>query len=324
MKNMISTLLILLFLLCIGFQILTNSNLVIESVKTSMNLWKNNVVPSIFPYFILSEFFIYFGFTEFLSELLGPLMNKLFKMRGICSFIFIMSIFSGFPSNAKYTNELLNEHQINKDEASKILLFSHFSNPMFILGTVSISFLKYKEIGPFILFCHYMGNIIIGFLFRNYYPNIEHTSLSFKKACAKAHKKRKSNKQKLGVFFTSAIQKSLHTLLLMLGIITTFSILTTIITNYVNLPLCYQSLLSGSLEMTQGLKSISLLAIPLKFKVIYSVMILSFGGLSVHMQMFSILDTKVKYFPFLVARILHVLISSLLAYFLFNFYINLS
>ena len=133
MKNMISTLLILLFLLCIGFQILTNSNLVIESVKTSMNLWKNNVVPSIFPYFILSEFLIYFGFTEFLSELLGPLMNKLFKMRGICSFIFIMSIFSGFPSNAKYTNELLNEHQINKDEASKILLFSHFSNPMFIL-----------------------------------------------------------------------------------------------------------------------------------------------------------------------------------------------
>ncbi len=76
--------------------------------------------------------------------------------------------------------------------------------------------------------------------------------------------------------------------------------------------------------MTQGLKYISLEAIPLKLKCTLSTMIISFGGLSVHMQIISILsDTKIKYFPFLTARILHALISSLLVFFTFNYWMNL-
>lgn len=323
MKNMIITLLILLFLTLLGFQILMNSNVVIESVQSSINLWKNNIVPSIFPYFILSEFLIYFGFAEFLSEILGSLMNKLFKIRGICSFALIMSIFSGFPSNAKYTNELLNNHLIDEDEASKILLFSHFSNPMFILGTVSTIFLENKKIGPFILFCHYTGNIIIGFIFRNYHPKTDTTSHSFRRACMSANKKRKSNTKSPSIFLTSAIQKSIQTLLLMLGIITTFSILITIMKENLHLSIFHQSILSGILEITQGLKCISLIPISLKSKVIFSIVVLSFGGLSVHMQIFGILDSKIKYFPFLTARLLHAFISSLLAYFFFDFYLSL-
>ena len=50
--------------------------------------------------------------------------------------------------------------------------------------------------------------------------------------------------------------------------------------------------------MTQGLKYISVLNIPLKFKATLSTMILSFGGLSVHMQIIGILsDTDIEYLP---------------------------
>ena len=73
--------------------------------------------------------------------------------------------------------------------------------------------------------------------------------------------------------------------------------------------------------MTQGLKYISILEIPLKLKAILSVMIISFGGLSVHMQIFSILsDTKIKYLPFLTARVMHAFISSFLVFILFDFW----
>ena len=50
-------------------------------------------------------------------------------------------------------------------------------------------------------------------------------------------------------------------------------------------------------------------------------MIISFGGLSVHMQIFSILsDTKIKYLPFLTARVMHAFISSFLVFILFDFW----
>ena len=80
----------------------------------------------------------------------------------------------------------------------------------------------------------------------------------------------------------------------------------------------------GFIEMTQGLKYISLEAIPLKLKCILTVMILSFGGLSVHMQIMSILsDTEIKYLPFLCARICHAVLSSLLMFILFDLWMGL-
>ena len=73
--------------------------------------------------------------------------------------------------------------------------------------------------------------------------------------------------------------------------------------------------------MTQGLKYISLLNIPLKLKGVLTVMILSFGGFSVHMQLIGILSkSKIKYFPYLTARLLHALIASLLFFFSFEFF----
>ena len=170
MKNMIITIISFFILLFLGFEILSESNMIMDSVSLGFSLWKNNIVPSLFPFFLLSEFLIYFGVPEFLSEIMKQIMNRLFKMRGICSFVFIMSIFSGFPSNAKFANELLENDLITKEEASKLLLFSHFSNPLFILGTVCTFFLKNKEVGIFLLLCHYIGNFILGMLFRNYHP----------------------------------------------------------------------------------------------------------------------------------------------------------
>ena len=60
------------------------------------------------------------------------------------------------------------QNKLNEKEATKILMFSHFSNPLFILGTVSLTFLNNKKIGLIVMMSHYLSNIIIGFLFRNY------------------------------------------------------------------------------------------------------------------------------------------------------------
>lgn len=116
----------------------------------------------------------------------------------------------------------------------------------------------------------------------------------------------------------------MNTLLLILGVITFFLIITQVIDNNLNINTYYQAILNGFFEMTQGLKYISLLEIPLKLKSTLSTMIISFGGLSVHMQVISILsDTNIKYLPFLVGRIIQALIASFLVYILFDLWIVL-
>lgn len=319
MRKICESVLIMAVLLFVVFEILTSSESIMETVGFSFGVWKNNIFPSLFPFFVLSHILINYGFVELVGELFKPFM-RLFKLKGVSAFVFIMSLVSGFPSNAKYVRELYISGLINEYEGSKILTFTHFSNPLFILGTVSIMFLNNKEIGILILFCHYIGNIIVGFLFRNYYVSQnDDGSVSLKKAILEMHKKRLSNNKSFGGIVSEALLNGINTLLLIFGVVTFFLVVTTIIDNNIGLPKYYQSILNGIFEMTQGLKYVSLLDIPLKIKGTLSVLFISFGGLSVHMQILSILsDTKIKYFPFLVARVIHCCISALLFYFLFD------
>ena len=65
---------------------------------------------------------------------------------------------------------------INDMEANKLLLFTHFSNPLFIIESIGVTFLGNKKIGIIILIVHYITNVVIGFINRDYYVNINNSS----------------------------------------------------------------------------------------------------------------------------------------------------
>ena len=322
MKRIFKSIFIMFLLLFVLFLILTSSQSVIDSIMLSFSIWKNNVFPTLFPFFVLSEILINYGFVELTSELFKPFM-RLFKLKGACAFGFVMSLISGFPSSAKYVRELFIAGNINCIEASKLLIFTHFSNPLFVLGTISVLFLKNKKVGLLILATHYIGNIFVGLIFRNFGNcDCDKEKISLKQALINMHKKRISNNKSFGSILFSAVSNAIDTLLLVFGIISIFLIITTLINNCVDLSSYHQSVLSGIVEMTQGLKSISILDIPLKIKGTLSVFFTSFGGVCVHMQIISILsDTDIQYLPFFIARIIHACFSSLLFYILFDFFV---
>lgn len=312
MKKIISNLSILCVIVIICIEVLIESESVLESVKFSFNIWQNNIFPSLFPFFVIGNMLICLGFPALIGELLKNVMYKLFKINGTGSFVIILSILSGFPSSAKYTKELLLKGDLNEEEATKILTFSHFSNPLFILGTLAIMFLNNKEIGISILISHYIGNLFVGLIFRNYYISKKDTvKISIKNAIRKMNKS-KVNKS-FGEILSNSIVGSINTLLLILGTVTIFLVLTTLINNNLNIPIYYKTFINGIFEMTQGLKYLSMLKIPLYKQGLIAVFFLSFGGLSVHMQVLSIIsDTKIKYFPYFIGRILHASISTLI------------
>lgn len=312
MKKIISNLILLAVMVLISIEVLLESKDVLKSVTFSFSIWQNNIFPSLFPFFVIGNILINLGFPQLLGELLKNIMYKLFKINGTGSFVIILSILSGFPSSAKYTKELLLKGELNDEEATKLLTFTHFSNPLFILGTLSLMFLNNKEIGLSILVSHYIGNLFVGFIFRDYYVSKkDNAKISLKNAIIKMNNS-KTDKS-FGEILSSSIISSINTLLLILGTVTIFLVLTTLINNNLNISNYYKTLINGIFEMTQGLKYLSILKIPLYKQGLIAVFFLSFGGLSVHMQVLSIIsDTKIKYFPYFIARILHASISTLI------------
>ncbi len=313
---------IMCFLLFICFEMLTDSKSILDSVSLALLIFKENIFPSLFPFLVLSSLLINYGFAEFMANIFGKIMYFLFKVNGECAFIFFMSIISGNPANAKCIREFYLDKKINKYEATKILCFCAFTSPLFILGSVSV-LLNSKKAAFLILICHYLSNVITGLLLRNYHPSKKIIqSFSFKKAVLAMHNKRISNKESFGIILTNSLTSSINTLMLILGVITVCLVFTTIINNNLNLNSVFQSVLNGFIEMTQGLKYISKETLSLKFKSIFSIMLLSFGGFSIHLQIMSILsDTDIKYLPFLLSRVFCMIVAASLLYLSFDYFI---
>lgn len=306
----ISSMLIIIFLL---INILIHPNYVSSATSLAFDIWKNNLFPFLFPMFVISEVMISLNAIDIFSNLGNNIITKLFKVKKEGTFILIMSMLSGFPSSAKYINSMYEKGILNDNDASKILMFTHFSNPLFIIGTISSTFLGNIKLAKLIFLSHYLTNILIGIMFRNYNPIKKENNLSSFK-----YSSTKESSKSLGVILGNAIVNSINTLLLILGTISIFLLITTILNSTIDLGNTGNAIINGIIEMSQGLKYVSMLEISLHLKTTLSVMIISFGGLSVHLQVMSILsNTKVKYLPFLLSRIIHALIAGLIAVLIF-------
>lgn len=314
MKKKLYSFTIIITLLITIINIFLNSNTLNQTITFSSNLFLKNIMPSLFPMFIISSILVEIDIPKVLGNIFKKPMNILFKTKGEGAFIFFMSMITGFPSSAKYINDLLNKKQINTKDAQKILMFSFFSNPLFIVNTVGIMFLKSQKIGIMLLISHILGNIIIGIIFKNYNQtkNIPNTKINNLK-----YLNTKINNTNLFKALITSIKTSIETLINIFGIITFFLIIINILfktKNIITIPLI------GILEMTSGLKYLSLSNIDYNIKVLLSMFLISFGGFSVHFQIMSILHKKkVKYLPFLISRIIHGIISVLILITIINF-----
>ena len=65
--------------------------------------------------------------------------------------------------------------------------------------------------------------------------------------------------------------------------------------------------------MTMSISFLSKLNISDIYKVVISTMIISFGGLSIHLQVFSSLDEKIKYKNYFIGRIFQMIMSGIIA-----------
>lgn len=286
MKKNVQLTIILITILCI----FAYHNEVIDSIQKATTLFQTSIFPSLFPFMVISPFLINYGFLNTSKKIIGPIIKKLFKLSENTSYVFIMSLLSGFPGSAIYAKELHSTNTISEKEAEQLILFCHFSNPIFILTMINTKPLL-------VLTIHYSLNIIIGIIFRN--KNISLNS---------------NNKPKLEIknffqVFTSAIKNSMENSLFILGVIVFFFMISSII----NTPIT-----NIFLELSQGLNYINLMCISDKLKAALAGALLSFGGFSVHLQTYGILsDMNFKYLNYLKTRILHSLLSFIIIFIIF-------
>lgn len=283
--------------------IFLNKSLISKTIITSFDIWFNTLVPSMFPMFILSDILISYNFTEYIPKRIVNFISKIFNISKNAVLIVFLSMISGFPTNAINIRNALDKNMISKDEAEHLLLFNHFANPLFILETVGVFYFNSNRYGIIILLAHILSNIIIGLLFRssNCYSTTNYISKNGKS-------------QSFGNVLSESIKKTINSLLMVSGTVTLFLVLSTLIINVFDLNSYLSLLVQGILEMTMSIANLSILNVSDVIKVVVATSIISFGGLSIHLQVFSVLDDTIRYRNYFIGRIYQALISGVLAF----------
>ena len=306
MNKKLNSLLISLITLFFLIEFLTNTELLISTFFQSIELWFYNLLPNNFIFFTLTDILSNYNFPYYLEKIFGNIIHKIYKLPKCTSYVIFMSMTTGFPGNSKLIKEMLDNKVININDATKLLTMTHFSNPLFIIYTIGISFLNNKRIGIIILIVHFITNFIVGFIFRNIFND--------------NWQKQNNNYRKAKPFMNmlkDSLNNTINILLNILGIIIFFSLITTVINHYLSLNAFSNTLLNGLLEITNGLNLLSKLSLNITKKATISAFFISFGGLSIHMQVINILNKyQVNYFIYLISRIIHAGITSLIVYFI--------
>ena len=130
MKENYKNRLILVTLILMLIFYLFNSQYILNNIIDYSKLFLTKLFPVSFIFFIISSLLVDFGIISFLDNVLHIKSTKLY--------VFTISMISGFPSGAKYTSDLYNKGFISCSDANKLMMFSHFPNPLFIISSLTL------------------------------------------------------------------------------------------------------------------------------------------------------------------------------------------
>ncbi len=237
------------FLICLIF-----SPLVKNGIKNGLILLTDQVIPSLYPFVLITTY-----------------INK--KYNTLNSYLLIgMSIFSGYPVGAK----IIAEHSFLDIPITKQDLLMFCNNPSlpYLISYVGGYCLNSPLFGLIIYICIISGNILtlfLKFLLKSIHPvKIEHSEKI--RLCSTTCK------------YDTLFLDTFHTLINLSSYILIFSIFTSLINNVSFIPYSIRLILICLTETTTGIAHLSKLTLHTSYKLVWITGMIGFGGMSVILQ----------------------------------------
>ena len=290
------------------------------AMKDGLKLCANVIVPSLFPFFVLSSLVVELGMSRYLGRLLEPVMAPLFRVNGSCATALALGFVGGYPGGARTAISLYENGQCSKTEAERMLAFCNNCGPAFILGVVGTGIFGSGRAGLMLYFAHLAASLLIGLLFRFYRPEEgprrwrqagpQFQAPSFPAAFTRSVTGALQSTLNICafiLFFTVAIR-----IFTFSGLMSTSSaLLSTLLSPFGLSQQWAQKLLTGLLEMSSGVSSLTEGALTGRLSM--AAFMLGWAGVSVHCQVMAFLgDSGLSLRTYVAGKLLHGALSAAL------------
>lgn len=295
-KKQIFASIFVLFLIAL---IVIMPNLCINSIYNGLSVWAKCVLPSLLPFMFFTKLLTSLQFISTITSKFYKINCKLFNAPKISSYIFFMSIISGYPVGAKLISEYYKMGFLTSKQANKLCTFCSTSGPLFVIGTVGTSLFLNTKIGYIMFFSHIASSLLNGLAFRQLF--IDNTKLDYNLQSAESK----------NLLFDS-MRESILSVLLVGGyiavaflIIDVFNALNILYPINLFLQLfglninTAQAISSGIIEVSKGCILLAKLDITLTAKATIASFLIGFGGISVFFAGYNIFAKRKSKFKVL-------------------------
>lgn len=321
-KNKARTVLPLAFVLFIFIAMMIFSSAAVTGAGDGLELCIRVIVPTLLPFFVLSNLLCSLGLPEYLGRGAQPMSRALFGVGGAGVSAFILGLTGGYPLGASAVADLYRSGSVSRTEAQKLLCFCNNSGPAFIIGMAGVGIFDSAAIGLMLYIIHILAAIIVGMILchsdeSSRSAQVSVAAMSFAPAMTSAMRRAVMSTGMISgyiIFFSM-----LSSVLQEMGL---FTLLCAALVEQFGLSIGQGgSLILGVLELGSGIAALSGL-IPSPQNLALAAFILGWGGISVQFQTASVLsDTELSAGGGVLGKLLHALISAGLAFSISFFFI---
>lgn len=315
----------------------------LQAAEEGLKVFWEIVLPSLLPFFVLSEILLGLGVVHFLGVLLEPLMRPVFNVPGVGAFALSMGLAAGYPMDAVITAKFRRNGLCTRVEGERLLAFTNTADPLFMFGAVAVGMFGRPELGVIIAVAHYLSSFSVGFIFRFYNPSdklkvseraMRQEGTILRRAVRALFAARREDGRPVGQILGDAVKESMTTIFMIGGFIMLFSVFVRIlnVTGVMGAifpmvggvlklfglrPELSGAFMAGFLEIDLGCIAAARAAAPLAQRLILASAIIAWSGLSVHAQVASVVyGSDIRMTPYMVARVLHAIFAGAYTYLL--------
>ena len=288
------------------FFFLYKSKTVSLCITECIKLFTYRLVPALFPFLFITEFFINTNRIQNLSYGFTKIISRFCSVSSQCVPCVVIGFLLGYPNSAKYILNLYSNKQIDNITATKLTAFTSNANMAFIISAVGISMFGSVKIGIILCISHYLSAIVICLLFK---PTTNKCIIQQKNIISNSFNKIYSPFEAV----TKSILGSMQTLAIIFGYTVIFSLIPSIIFNILKCNEITKAVTLSIFEISNGLNAISILNLPIYYLLPLASFMLSFSSFMIIFQIFTFVSkAKVKLVTFIKFKLLQGIISCII------------
>jgi len=128
-----------------------------NGVRQGLAVCGNLLIPSLFPFLVLSGFAVRCGTVGAIGCVLSPWMRRVFGLSGSAAVAMLLSLIGGYPSGANAVADLYEQGVIDREEGQRLRRCCVSAGPAFVIGGIGAGILGSAKVGLCLLAAHWIG-----------------------------------------------------------------------------------------------------------------------------------------------------------------------